>query len=527
LKTHLTIQNYRCFVAPATIELDKGFTAFVGVNNAGKSALMRFLVELRPFFRQLAPDANFLAALREQPAISGRPWPGFDGFEFVRDPQEVFSFLNEREIQFWFDFSYDAPPSYLQPTKVTFTIARDLTWRVQVTTTDGTLNNLSRESIRFDGNQLCDGPNQKCDLSELFPLTTRLRNTMYVGPFRNAINVGGTDNYFDVQVGQPFIRQFRQMKTGNSLRDNQAILRLTDEIRKIFEFETLTIDASADETTLHIIVNGRPYKQQALGAGLIQFILVLANASVRLPELILIDEPELNLHPRLQLDFLTTLASYTREGVWFSTHSIGLARASGQRVYSVTRRGDGNSTVRALEATPRLSEFLGEMGFSSHKELGFERLLLVEGPTEVTTFQQILRAMGKDHKIVLLPLHGRMPQAIDLEEILRITTGISAIIDSERTQAGAALRRDRQEFVDLCADRRIPCKVLERRATENYFPDSVIKEVFGNRYRALGSFEKLEDLKPNWSKGDNWRLARFWPLKDIVTTDLGRFLEAL
>jgi hypothetical protein len=46
----LTIKNYRCFASPVTVKLSKGFTAFVGVNNAGKSAIMRFVVELRNLF---------------------------------------------------------------------------------------------------------------------------------------------------------------------------------------------------------------------------------------------------------------------------------------------------------------------------------------------------------------------------------------------------------------------------------------------------------------------------------------------
>ena len=41
--------DYRCFrrEAPATLEFSKGFTSFVGPNNSGKSALIRFPYEMR------------------------------------------------------------------------------------------------------------------------------------------------------------------------------------------------------------------------------------------------------------------------------------------------------------------------------------------------------------------------------------------------------------------------------------------------------------------------------------------------
>jgi hypothetical protein len=331
----------------------------------------------------------------------------------------------------------------------------------------------------------------------------------------------------DIQIGDAFIKQFRGLKTGPSKKSSTEIQRLTDSIRRIFEFDTLDIIPSADDTSLHITVNGKPYKQHELGSGLAQFIVVLANASIKSPRLILIDEPELNLHPRLQLDFLTTLASYAEDGIWFSTHSIGLARSAAERVYSVIRRGDGDSIIRPLDGTPRLSEFLGEMSFSTHKELGFDKILLVEGPTEVKVVQQFLRGMSKDHKIVLLPLHGHMPQAEELDELLRITSNVAALIDSERSYAGAPLEQQRSTFLELCNGRNIKAHALNYRATENYFPDKSVKQVFGPTYKGLGPYERLKSAEPHWGKSENWKLAGTMPIDEIKNTDLGAFLDSL
>jgi hypothetical protein len=486
------------------------------MNNAGKSALMRFLVEFRPFFNRVANAGQLWAVLNDNLSQVAP--------DRVTDGREVFSNLNDHGIEFWFDFSYPEPRTAIGLVKAHFFVDMDFRWRATVHTNAPVKMG---PDVGIQDGVIVEGGVPKCDLSELLNLGQILAETLYIGPFRNAINVGSNDSYLDIQVGQAFIRQFRHLKTGPERRLNREILALQNEIKKIFEFNDLTIDATPDDTSLHLTVNGKPYKQHELGSGLVQFVLVLANASLRRPKLILIDEPELNLHPRLQLDFLTTLATYATEGVWFSTHSIGLARASASRIYSVRRHADGDSRVRDLEATLRLSEFLGEMSFSAHQELGFRRLLLVEGPTDVTAFQQILRAMGKDHEVVLLPLGGRMPKAPDLDEILRITTAVSVVIDSEREQAGAPLAKDRQEFVQLCQTRSIACKVLDYRAIENYFPDDVIKQTFGGAFRALGPFEKFNNLNPHWSKDDNWRLARAWPLEGVKRTDLGLFLDAL
>ena len=262
-------------------------------------------------------------------------------------------------------------------------------------------------------------------------------------------------------------------------------------------------------------------------SGLAHFVIVLANAALKNPKWILIDEPELNLHPALQLDFLTTLAKYAQEGVWFSSHSIGLARSAAPKVYSVTKVREGDSDIRPLEGTPRLAEFLGEMSFSSHKELGFEKILLVEGPTEVPAIQQFLRMIGKDHQILLLPIHGHMPKTDELDEILRISTNIAALIDSEKVSETSTLNQDRQDFLNLCTRKGLKSHVLSRRAIENYFPDAVVKRVFGSSYRALAPYEKLSDANPHWSKSQNWKMAADMTSDDIRGTDLGTFLEEL
>jgi hypothetical protein len=512
----LTLKNYRCFSSPATVSIEPGYTAFVGVNNAGKSAFMRFFLEFRNFFGQI----------RDQKLRS--IWNGLNGGRsginliHVDDPQEVFSNLNQNPIELCFDIPSGASrPNSL---RLAFQFIRELTWTCTVYINGAPVSQTEMESREPSELIL---KKQIYDLGDFLNLAGSFASTLYVGPFRNAINVGSKDDYLDIQIGEAFIRRFRQLKSGTTKLDTQRIQDLTETIKDIFGFRTLEINATSDDKSLQLIVNGKTFRQHELGSGLVQFVIVLANAAIRRPSFILIDEPELNLHPSLQLSFLNALGAFASDRTWFSTHSLGLARAAGQVVYSVTRIGDGNSVIRPLAGTPRIAELLGEMSFSSHKEVGFEKVLLVEGPTDLTAFQYFLSRISKTHKILMLPLHGHMPQADELEETFRITTNVAAIIDSERTSQNDELGADRNRFVQLCQSRNVPILVLERRAIENYFPDSVVKSVFGLQHRALAPFEKLTDVQPHWSKGLNWKLAAATPWPEIQATDLGKFLEAL
>ena len=180
---------------------------------------------------------------------------------------------------------------------------------------------------------------------------------------------------------------------------------------------------------------------------------------------------------------MATLRRYATEAVLFSTHSVGLARSSADRIYSIRREPPGTSRMLEFQATGRLSEFLGELSFSAHREVGFDHVLLVEGPTDAGALRVFLRKLGKDHRVLLLSLGGssliNSHSAAELEEVKRIagvdeTVKLSALIDSEKSSADQPLGADRASFRANCAEAGIDCHLLERRALENYFTENAI-----------------------------------------------------
>ncbi len=536
MEIDLVIKNYRCFQKPARIVLRRGFSAFVGVNNSGKSSLLKFFYEFRNLFAMLS-DRGLVEALWDK-----RPSVNLVG---VKDNKEVFNDSNTRdiEIELWFNSDsvvHQPVPSHLVVTVFRNTLhwTANLYYRADSSSTTEKLirydvpDDPSTQSLQFEtATTLLYRGNTRIDFADVFPLLRAFANTLYIGPFRNIINVGTKEDYFDIKVGQSFIQNWRKFKSGYVKEQAAAIIKLTEDIERIFEYDRLEINPSDEDTTLQLIINQKPYKLSELGSGIAQFIVVLANAALRRPAFILLDEPELNLHPSLQLDFLTTLASYASDGILYATHSIGLARSNAERIYSVRKIAEGDSEVRDYEATPNLAQFVGELSFSSYQELGFNKILLVEGRSEVKTIQQFLRLWKKDHQIVLIPLGGATlingSSELELRELNRISTNISALIDSERVFQDAPLAANITAFVASCVKLGINVSVLERRAIENYFTDAAVKNVLGSGYRALAPYEKLNEVSPSWSKPENWRIAREMLIADLEATDLGAFLERL
>jgi predicted ATPase len=519
----ITIKNYRCFPRshPARITLRPGLTAFVGVNNSGKSSLLRFFYELRSLF-EVFGTSSLLGALQ-----GARQ--GFGGFRGVVDGTECFPRANgaDSEISFAFD---TAVSGEIQPVVLTLFLHREgVSWTAKIEA-GGSQIACAGAGIVAPG--VLNAGSVIVDLAPLFATVQQLVNSCYLPAFRNAINTGTKPDYYDISVGQSFVQAFREWKTGNSIARNEATGRLIRDIQELFAFDQFDINPSPDDTTLQLFINNRSFRLHELGSGLAQFILVFGNVAVKEPAFILIDEPELSLHPSLQLKFLSSLAHYASVGVLFATHSYGLSRSSADQIYMLRKIKEDESVVSRVEDTSDLPHVLQDLTYSGFRDLGFEKILLVEGPTDLPVFRHFLRLLRKDHKIVLFPLGGdgmiNGKRINELDELKRVSSNIAAVIDSERPSANAALATNRAEFYAACRNANVPCHVLERRAVENYFPEAAIKRIKGPKYRALGPFERFSDVPLEWSKDrDNCNVALEMSIDDLGVTDLREFLLSL
>lgn len=519
LDVELSVRNYRCFGdEPASVRISDGFTALVGTNNSGKSSLLRMPYELRQLFGNLSGDSDPWPNLRAGASRAGQWAPILSaGERALRTGSD-----RPMELEITVRDSLKGPFT-LEGEQIVFTIEYD---RQGVTST----------SLRTEKGTVIatpDGPvaNLPPEGSEPLKLAMQeLSQAMYIGPFRNAINVGAQDKYYDIQIGDAFIRTFAEHKSGNNPEANEAVYELLQEVKRIFGFRDLDINPTSDYKVLQLTVDGRSYRLAEQGAGLAHFLVVLVNVLVRRPSLLLIDEPELNLHASLQLDFLQTLARYTRYGVVFATHSLGLARTAADRIYSLSKPVGGTSTVRPYEADRELVTLLGQLSFDRRPDLGFSKVLLVEGKTELRALMQFLRLYGKEHEVLMIPLHGdemiRDDVGQELSELLRIGGDVSYLIDSERSSETEPLRSNRQGFVDLCAKLGIGGLVLKRRAIENYFTETAVKRSFGDSATPLEPYEK-KGARQGWPKTSNWRVAAEMSKADLDGTDLGQFLQEL
>jgi len=521
----IEVKNYRCFEdsEPLRFQIKRGAVAFTGPNNAGKSLILRFIYEMRNIWgilSQLSP-VNVGKGIYSFLNGSTAPFSFYD----VKDNNEVFCNFNDRPLIITLTFN-GLKTSGLHINKIIIQISRDLRGTIKIFDNRGdpiggnsSFENRSKRRIRMDG----------LEQEETSEIITALLSSLYIGGFRNAINAGG-GQYFDLNTGTQFIQVWREWQTGNNVEQRRSILKVTDDIKSLFDLKSLSISSSSDGNNLIITADDQTLRADEMGAGLSQIIIILGNLAVKKPKLVLMDEPELNLHPVLQVRFLSMVESYAQFGILFSTHSIGLARSVSDTIYLVLKESL-KSSVKPWGTNKGYLELAGELSYSTYPDMGAGKVLLCEGTTEVKALQYFLRLFDKDKDVLIIPLGGssliKGDTATELGELKRLNVPISVIIDSEKSNSAEELPKQRKDFVSNCEKLGFKVHTLSRRAFENYLTEKAIKAVKGDNYQALNEYQKLNDISPAWAKSENWKIAWRMDKDDILGNDLGEFLQNL
>lgn len=510
----IELTNYRCFSSvPVKFTVEPGFLSFVGPNNAGKSTILRMIWELRGLFQMFSPRPGDWGCTVNT------------GVGLGTDSQRIFPRSVDPGPP---TIQVSVPPDEGQINSLRATLNHQNQCRLEFFQDGEALTPASDQAFYFRQNGLMlQGAAELRSFRDLSWALATLADSLYVPAFRNSINVTQDLQYYDFEVGRRFIEKWKALKTGTDLGGNRVARQIEQTIGLIFGLDALQINAAEDGQTLQLFDGLSPFRLDEVGSGMSHFILALTHAAIRKPALVLIDEPELGLHPILQRRFLNEVASSAAFATLYATHSLGLAR-NANRAYTVTK-SQNIHTVRPFTQGARLSVFTGEMSYAGYSDLGFKKILLVEGQTEIPVFQELLRKCGKDTEVVIFPLNGsnringKAETREQLSELLRITEDanqICAIIDNDNSADSANPEPARRDFKEVCSRIGIKCHLLEKGAVEHYWTQSALDKV----KPGLAPIKAGEKLS-GWVKSENWKFAAFMTDPELEATDLWRALN--
>lgn len=482
---------------PITLELKEGITFILGVNNIGKSNLLKFFYEFRSVMQGEGafvghnstaniPDSKLYSALKNQKSTG-----------------ESILIKIETDNQI-LNFTITPISSSLESGQYRFL--------------HGEINNKTGKIF------------ERGDYKMFFEL---FKNSMYVGSFRTPSFISNAP-YFDISIGQSFINDWDNWANGNDLGKRNKIRTLKNELKELFEFDFFEIAVTQDKKNLIVETDDGTFNLDELGGGIGHFILVLGNALIKEPSFILIDEPENALHPKLQEVFIRTLASKAKYGVIATSHSIGLARSTADKIYSLTKNSEG--TLKLVDFgesyTPSVMSNINELGFSQFVELGGSNILLVEGRTDIKCFKEILRKYNIEHHFIVMDLGGanmiNEKSHEELDELKRLNAkSYNVIFDSEIESEGQSLKTDFAKFKAMCEDLGFKVFPTEVHSTDNYITQAAIDSTTNSGYTKLEKHESLKSRTPDnkWGKSLNWKMFREMAKEDFEGTELDSFIK--
>jgi energy-coupling factor transporter ATP-binding protein EcfA2 len=530
---HISLKNYRCFgERPVAFTLKQGTTAFLGPNNIGKSAICKLFYGLRPVFEQLLTFPKF------------HNWLPNRDISRARNGAQTFEASGIGDLSRWAcRFSTGECELTIEIPNISG-IRLNIDWRksealeVKAWSTESDVSITTKKTGDSEytafftkgdkRHSSVNSPPPDIHSKQVFdsikPIFECLSRVCYLPAGRHVMLAQG-EQPFDLRLGQELFTQWRAATGGLNPDASLHARNLVTQLGNIFGDPNLQIRTEEQVRTLLVTYRNHDFTIGELGNGIGQFVDIGISTLSNTPSILFIDEPETGLHPSLQEELIDFLIERTSHGLVFTTHSVGLARATAESIFSIAPHDDSHPEITTFEAISNLAEFLGEMSFSSYQELGYSRLLFVEGKTDIGPIRHWLRELNVDHKVVVMSLAGEsgismLPQ--QLSELKRICTDIWVIIDSEKSSEDAPLSTHREAAQLACCEQNVECHVLERRALENYFPSRAVKKVKGDSFEALGPYE------PKWHGHDkmrhNLQMAEATRLADVQGRDLEAFL---
>jgi len=409
-----TIENYQCFLKPATIKFESGFNVIVGKNNVGKSSLVR-LLSLK--FENVAHKSKVNI---KEPGDPGSQYSIVRlRYEVTKEEFRKILLIHGREFCFPPAVA-DNDHTYTHTAKLIFDKP---TWLLECQRgTNGT--NLTAETTALNiynkmpvannaalhitcpnagevgtvGN--VDNTHSKIPSYETF-FPSKLLESIHVLDAVRAHTISQdqtTRGYLEPDAAN-LPHEIRNLQRTYNDRE-----RYNDAVHTVFPDLGLVTFAETSGNIPHIMVHqfglsdtredlAIPHTECGTGIGQVLAILHTVVTS-KSPRIIVIDEPNSFLHPGAVRSLIEVLKSYPHQYI-LTTHSPAVIATCEPSTITLIEQTDGVSDFVQIDPSKEadLHDLLSEIGVSFSDMFGSDNVLWVEGKTEEIAYKKILRKL--------------------------------------------------------------------------------------------------------------------------------------
>lgn len=376
---------------------------FIGTNNSGKSNILRFLREvIGPVLEGGRTQAIQLKGI-DRPA-SGSPLSSVEvGVSFERDEKHA-----------------DWQPNWFSVLKENGALDED----EALIRFDVSLSNVNQDS-RYVGTVPSLTGQKLRDLKTLEGHVTGTQHGDMAASFRSLM--GRLFQQYQRRLAPHYIPSFRQISTRleefqkeyaaasneKHLIDGLAELsaprydeqhkksdfeRLRKFVGKVIDDPDVKIEIPADRSTINVKSGENFLPIESLGSGIHEVVMLAAEIILKKMSVILLEEPEVHLHPALQRRLMNFITEETDSQFFITTHSSTIVDTSGARIFGVSRTPLGPS-VRELLSSQDKFNACHELGYRASDLLQSNCVIWVEGHQtgfiSITSFARFRPALSK------------------------------------------------------------------------------------------------------------------------------------
>ena len=221
---------------------------------------------------------------------------------------------------------------------------------------------------------------------------------------------------------------------------------------------------------------------EANGAGIREALRMILDLELEPAEIVLIEEPEVHLHPGLEFVVHSYLQEKSKTKQFFlTTHSTNFVDAvSPQHIYLISRDSQGISSCESLAADDASVKIPTELGIRLSTVFMFDRIVFVEGPSDELILREFARKIAID-------LNASNVAFVHMGGVANFTHYAAHatldILSRRRVRMWFIVDRDERNEAEINKmvgrlDGRAVLKVLDRRELENFLIDSVAVRKF-------------------------------------------------
>lgn len=278
-------------------------------------------------------------------------------------------------------------------------------------------------------------------------------------------------------------------------------------VRDIVGDENANVMIPYDASEIQVRLDGSGYLPLAsLGTGIEELVIIGATATCANNTLLIIEEPEIHLHPTLQAKLVRYFQADENDNRFLiTTHSPTIINTSNATITHVTKSGPV-SHASTVSTKPETRDLLDDIGAHPSDLLQANYVIWVEGPSDRVYINYWLSRVapdlveGIDYSVMIYGgklLNGLSADwessASDLINLFNVNSHFCVLMDSDRAKPRQRINNTKRRIVTECKRSHCMSWITDGRTIENYVPGDVLAKALDHLYPELHYPNPLND----------------------------------